>query len=248
MPRRVPLAALLTLAGLATLAVALPAPAAEGEALLALAFARADSADARFASFRYRMETRTRISDGDDVLEHEERSWQEAIQWTPDSTQVLSEGSELVYNRKAKPGEEAKPKEKDEDKGDKKERKLDLSFDFFTAERRGEYRFVPRGLETREGRQLAAVALEPRKKKKELWQGTLWLDPTTGALAAVALKPADGSLGVKHLDLTAALADQAGLDMPQWIAMDLEVKLPLIVHEHIRTRTEFSELSVLPAP
>lgn len=243
MPRRVPLAAFFTLAGLAMLAPALPAPAAEGEALLALAYARADSADARFKPFRYRMETRTRISDGDDKLEHEEKSWQDAIQWTPDSTQVLSEGSELVYNRKAKPGEEAKAKEKDEDK---KERKLDLSFDFFTAERRGEYRFVPRGLETREGRQLAAIALEPRKKKKELWQGTVWLDPATGALAAAALKPADGSMGVKHLDLTAALADQAGLDMPQWIAMDLEVKLPLIVHKHIRTRTEFSGFA--PAP
>lgn len=245
MRRHALLAAFFALAALATLAFALPAPAAEGEALLALAFARADSADARFAPFRFRMETRTRISDGDDKLEHEEKSWQEAIQWTPDSTQVLSEGSELVYNRKAKPGEEAKPKEKDEEKK-KGERKLDLSFDFFTAERRGEYRFALRGLETREGRELAAIALEPRKKKKELWQGTVWLDPATGALAAVELKPADGSMGVKHLDLTAALADLAGLDMPQWIAMDLEVKLPLIVHKHIRTRTEFSQFA--PAP
>ncbi len=239
MPRHILLSAHLVLAALAC---ALPAPAAEGEALLALAFARADSAAARFQPFRFHQETRTRISNGDDKLEHEERSWQEAIQWTPDSTQVLGEGSELVYNRKAKPGEAAKPKEKDEDK-DKDERKLDLSFDFLGAERRGEYRFVPRGMEAREGRQLAAVALEPKKKRKELWQGTLWLDPVTGALAALALKPADGSMGVKHLDLSAALMEHAGFDLPRWIAMDLEVKLPLIVHKHIRTRTEFSQLA-----
>lgn len=242
MVHRALIAALLVLAGLAALAVALPAPAADGEALLALAFARADSSADRFAPFRLRMETRTRISDGDDKLEHEERSWQEAIQWSPDSTQVLSEGSELIFNRKAKPGE--KPEAKDDDK--KKERKLDLSFDFFTAERRGEYRFAVRGVETREGRELAAVALEPLKKKKELWRGTLWLDPATGALAALAIKPADGSMGVKHLDVTASIGERLGLDMPQWIAMDLEVKLPLIVHKHIRTRTEFSGFAPLP--
>jgi hypothetical protein len=243
MLRRFSLSALVLFAALAC---ALPAPAAEGEALLALAFACADSAAARFRPFRFREETRTRISDGDDKLEHEERSWREAIQWTPDSTQVIGEGSELVYNRKAKPGEKPEADDDDEDKGDKKERKLDLSFDFFTAERRGEYRFAVRGVEAREGRQLAAVALKPKKKRKELWQGTLWLDPVTGALAALALKPADGSMGLKRLDLTAALADRAGLDVPRWIAMDLEVKLPLIVHKHIRTRTEFSQLA--PAP
>jgi len=229
---------------LAALVFALPAPAAEGEALLALAFARADSADAQFRPFRFHEETRTRISDGDDKLEHEERSWREVIQWAPDSTQVLSEGSELVYNRKAKPGEEAKAKDADKDK--KKERKLDLSFDFFTAERRGEYRFALRGLETREGRELAAVALEPKKKKKELWQGTLWLDPATGALAALALKPADGSMGVKHLDITAGLADHAGLDLPRWVAMDLEVKLPLVLHKHIRTHTDLTPSALAP--
>lgn len=238
MPRRVSLFALLLLAALAC---ALPAPAAEGEALLALAFARAEAAD--FQPYRVHMETRTRVSNGDDVLEHEEISWADAIQWRPDSTQILAEGRELVYNRNAKPGEEPEAKD-DDDK--KKERKLDLSFDFFTAERRGEYRFEVGEAVQHEGRLLAPVTLTPRQKKEGLWAGQLWLEPATGALVGAALKPAKGSFGLKRLDLTAALAEHAGQDLPQWIALDLEVKIPIVVHKHIRTRTEFSQLA--PAP
>ncbi len=133
----------LALLALCTLLGALPAGAATGEALLELAFARADSAAARFAPFRFHEETRTRVSNGDDVLEHEERAWLDGIQWGPDSTEVLAEGGELVYDRKAKPGEEPEAKAKDGDEDDGDERKLDLSFDFFTAARRGEYRFEP---------------------------------------------------------------------------------------------------------
>jgi len=241
-PRRLGFALIAT----CLLAGAPPASAAEGEALLALAFARAEAAADLAQPYHYHMETRTRISDGDDVLEQEERAWVDAIQWGPDSTQILAEGKELIYNRKAKPGENLEEKDEAEDKGEKKERKLELSFDFFTAERRADYRFEPGGLESRGDRELAVVALKPRAKRKELWAGKLWLEPATGALAAAELKPADGSFGVKHLDLTAELADHAGQDLPRWIAMDLEVKLPLIVHKHIRTRAEFSPLA--PAP
>jgi hypothetical protein len=241
MPRRVSLFAHLVLAALAC---ALPVPAAEGEALLALAFARAEAAAGRNQAYRYHAQTCTRVSDGDDVLEHEEISWADAIQWGPDSTQTLAEGRELVYNRKAKPGEETKDDGKAKD--DKKERKLDLSFDFFTAERRGEYRFEVGEAVQREGRLLAPVTLTPRQKKEGLWVGQLWLAPETGALVGAALKPAKGSFGLKRLDLTAALAEHAGQDLPQWIALDLEVKIPIVVHKHIRTRTEFSQLA--PAP
>ena len=226
------------------LAGALPAGAATGEALLELAFAHAETAAGRSEPYRYHMETRTRISNGDDELEQEERSWVDAIQWRPDSTQVLAEGKELVFDREAKPGET--PKVEDEDKSKKRERKLDLSFDFFTAARREDYRYEVGESAQRGGRQLVPVQLRPRQKKDGLWTGQLWLAPETGALVSVELKPAKGSFGVKHMDLTAELTDFAGRDLPRWIAMDLEVKIPIVVHKHIRTHTEFSELA--PAP
>lgn len=201
------------------------------------AFARADAAAAEFAPYRFHLETHTRVSNGDDVLEHEELAWAEAIQWTPDSTEILSEGKELLFSEDEAEEEDAKAEDKKED------HRLDISFDFFEAERRDQYRFLPEGRETLDGREFAVLELRPRIKKKGLWKGRLWLDPATGALGHAELEPARGRFGVKHWRVDAALEDYRGLDLPRQVDMDLEIKVPLLVHEKIRVGLSMSEIA-----
>ena len=129
-----------------------------------------------------------------------------------------------------------------EAKDDKEDHRLDVSYDFFEAGRRDEYRFVAQGRETREGREFAGLELRPRVRKKGLWKGRLWLDPATGALCHAELEPAKGRFGVKRWRVDAALEDYRGLDLPRQVDMDLEIKVPLLVHEKIRVALSMSEI------
>ena len=230
------------LMGAVLLAIGLgPALAAEVDPVVQRAFDRADAAAADFAPYRFHLETHTRLSNGDEQLEHEERAWADAIQWSPDSTEILTEGKELVFS-KDEDGKDADEEMDAEAKDDKEDHRLDVSYDFFEAGRRDEYRFVAQGRETREGREFAVLELRPRVKKKGLWKGRLWLDPATGALCHAELEPAKGRFGVKRWRVDAALEDYRGLDLPRQVDMDLEIKVPLLVHEKIRVALSMSEI------
>lgn len=203
-----------------------------------LELARARAAEATFVPYRYHLEAHSWVRDGDGELEQEERTVGDYAQWSADSTRVLAEESAMIFSE-----DEEEPAE--EDGEEKRERSVELAFDFFAPERAQDYSFRAEGMVEREGERLAEFRLRPRRKARELWKGRLWLDPRSGALRAAELEPAKGRVGMKRMVLDAELVDFAGLDLPRRIAMDIEVKIVFLFHKRISMAMDFSDYAPL---
>ena len=112
---------------------------------------------------------------------------------------------------------------------------------------RGKYRFRFAAIEERDGRQLARFALRPEKKKKKLWQGMIWLDPDSGALAALDLEPVKRRLGLKSMRIEMDLVDFEGMTLPARKHLHIQAKLPLLFHKKIQTKVDFSNYALVTA-
>ncbi len=215
---------------------------ADQEADAILARARARAAEKTFSPFSYVVESHTCVRNGDDELEHEERSRETFIQWTADSTETVSEEVELIFSDEEEPAE----KEESDEEEERKEGGVEVEFDFFSPEHEGDYEFRFEGWSEREGRRLAEFELRPRKRAHEFWKGKLWVDPASGALRAVDLEPSKRRFGLKRMRMKADLMDLEDWDFPRNMTMDLEVKIVLLFHKKISTRLEFSQWTEIP--
>jgi hypothetical protein len=222
-------------------ALAGAAAAGEEEAVLDRGFAFADAEESAFKPVDYRVENHFWVHDGDGELREEGRSWQRARRWSPDSTEILEQGNETLFKKEKPDDEQAEQKRKQGDKEDEDGEDNSMELDFLTAARRRDYHYVFAGWEERDGARLAAFTLEAQHKRKGLWEGRFWLDPQTGCLRAIDLAPVKKRLGLKSLRLQGQFRDFQGILQPESIEMDLEVKLPLIVHLKIRSTSRFSE-------
>jgi hypothetical protein len=196
-----------------------------------LARAKARAAAEIFTPFRYTAVARTLVRNGQDELEHEELSHEEAIQWTPDSTQVISEEVEIIFTKGEPDEEEASEKDDDE---------LGLEFDFLAPHKVDGYEFKFIDFVQHGGSRLARFEMKPRKEKKDHWQGSLFLDPKTGTLRSVDIEPAKKQFGLKRMRVRSDFIETLGMDMPVEIDIDIEAKVIFIFHAKIRTTIELT--------
>ncbi len=213
-----------------------PALATEGDSILARARSRAAAEE--FQAYRYHLVAHTWVRDGDDELEHEELSREEHIQWSPDSTEVVHEETELIFSK-----EEGESELDEEDEGDDEE--LDLNFDFLSPGQERVYRIDFRGLVERGDQALAEFRVRPRKPSKENWKGRIYVDPDSGALRGIDVEPAKGRFGLKRMRVRMKLAEALGMDLPLRIDIEIEIKVILIVHQQIETRIEFAHMEAM---
>ncbi len=213
-----------------------PALASEGDAILARARSRAAAED--FQPYRYHLVAHTWVRNGDDELEHEELSREEHIQWSPDSSEVVHEETELIFSKED--GESENDEEGEED-GEE----LDLSFDFLSPGQEKAYRIDFRSLVERGDQALAEFRVRPRKPSKENWKGRIYLNPDSGALRGIDVEPAKGRFGLKRMRVRMKMAEALGMDLPLRIDIDIEIKVILIFHQKIETRIEFAHMEAM---
>lgn len=191
--------------------------------------ARSRAADETFTPLRYHTEAHVWVRDGDDELELEERSWKEKIVWSSDSTQVLDEGSELIFVREEDPESD----EEEEAEGDEKEQRFVGKLDFFEAERAEDYEFEFDAFVMRGDLRLAAFEVKPQRRSRELWKGRILLDPASGAMREVEIEPAKRRFGLKRMLMEARFEDVQGMDVAMEMKTSIEVKIILLFHKKI---------------
>ncbi len=212
----------------------------DGQETLAKAFERADAEGAAFRPHRYLIEEHTWIRNGDGELEHETISRQLIARPTIDEEQVLSDSTEVVFS---KPDDGDDGDESEDEEG--KDGEMSLMIDFLDKERRDEYAFRFGAAEVVEGRRCERFLLKPRKKTRKHWKGNVWLDVETGALAQVNLRPAKRQFGLKSMRFAMDFFDFEGMTQLKSMEIEIEVKVPFLVHMRIQTVGEARDYELL---
>jgi len=210
--------------------------------LLATAFERIDAKDERFEPYSFLYEVHTWIRDGDDELEDEDLERGRITGFSPDSTETEVLEERKVFSKDAdsdgeEPKHEGRPKEEGEDDGNELP-ELDAEFRARHDFRFDEWTVI-------DGLRAAHFKIRPEKKKKENWKGSVWFAEEKGRLLALDLEPAKRPFGLKGMRVRAEYEDFGDRDLPTTMDMDVEVKVPIIVHKKIRVEMRFSEFELL---
>jgi len=223
--------------------------------VLARAFERIDAGEARFSPYRFLYEVHSWVRGGDGELEEEVLERGRVNGFTPDSTET-----EVIEEKKIVGGRDESAKGKDGEGdgtsieaggGDEEGRPAqegsgDASqLPQFDEAFRGRHEFRFDRWTEREGRPAAAFNIRPAKRKKDYWKGRVWIDPEDGSLLAVDLEPAKRPFGLRAMKLQAEYIDYEGRDLPSSMDMDIEVKVPLLVHKKIRIEMRFTDFTPL---
>ena len=209
--------------------------------ILQLVFERAAAKEADFRPYGFRRDGRTRVWNGDDELEEETRLLGRYVRWSADSTETVEEKEEVIFSSEGEEAEKVDGKDAESTEGEEHEEKMSFDMDFWSPEKRKLYRFQLEGPKDWNGREAVVLKLRPKKKRKELWKGLVWLDPRTGALLATDLEPAKRRFGMKSMRVRKDYKELDDMSVPARIRIDVEAKLPLIFHIRINMEMNFSE-------
>ncbi len=222
------------------LALLLAAPlAAENspKQLLETAFARIDADEETFIPYSFIYEAHTWVRDGDGTLEEEHLETGRYTEFSPDSTL-----DELIEEKTifSKDGDEddsdelGRPEETKEEEVGGELPELDAEF-----RRHHEFRFDE--WTEMDGATAARYKVRPKKRKKEFWKGDVWFGAEKGELLALDLEPAKRPFGLKAMRVVGLYHNEPEYDLPVSIDMDVEVKIPIIVHKKIRVEMRFRD-------
>ncbi|MCP4545293.1 MAG: hypothetical protein GY835_02365 [bacterium] len=190
-----------------------------------------------FRPYKFKMDTHVRVVDGDDQLEEESMTYGTYIQWTADSVETVSEREEILFRREGEDEMEDDDSANEEDE----EESLESDFDFWSPASRKLYRFRLEEIETRGDRELARIKVRPKKKRRGLWRGKVWVDTATGAMLEVDVDPSKSRFAVRRMNIKGTFRELDNQIVPRQMNMALEVKLPLIVHIKINMDMHFTE-------
>ncbi len=205
--------------------------------LLETAFARIDLDQDSFLPYSVLYEVRTWVRDGDDTLEEEHLEIGRYTEFSPDST--LDEVLEVKTIFSKDEGEDdadepGRPEETKEEEVGGELPALDAEF-----RRHHEFRFAEWTEEN--GLRAARYKVRPKKRKKEFWKGDVWFGAEKGELLALDLEPAKRPFGLKAMRVVGLYHNEPEYDLPVSIDMDVEVKIPIIVHKKIRVEIRFRD-------
>ncbi len=210
--------------------------------LLETAFARIDTNDERFQPYSFIYEIHSFIRAGDDELEEEYFERGRIRAFSPDSTETEVLEERTIFGGEDESEEEAAAEVKvgdgEESEGEDEGQgppKLDAEF-----REKHEFRFDE--WTELDGRRAAVYKIRPRKKKKnEYWKGQVWFAPEKGELLAYDLEPAKKRFGMRSMRMRRKYADFLDRDLPARMNIDVEVKVPLIIHKKINMEMRFSD-------
>ncbi len=221
--------------------------------LLATAFGRIDHDQENFLPYTFLYSVHSWVRDGDDELEEEVLERGRITGFTPDSTEtdVLEKriivgdedeeegGAEVENSGEDESAQNGHPQ--DEDKSESGEMpELDAEF-----RERHEFRFVE--WTERGGKRAANFEIRPRKKKKhDYWKGRVCIGAAAGELIELELEPAKRQFGLKALRIRAEYEAWGDRDLPLSMDMDIEIKVPIIVHKKVSVEMCFTEFELLP--
>lgn len=236
----------LTVALFLAIAIAItpaPAIATAGAEILDSFFTRAAEEDEVFQPYRFRTDSHTWVRDGKGKLEYEGKEWVVGLTSGPDETEILESGSEVIFDAEAdEKADEKNEEEEAEDEGEDEDgsHSEEAEFNFLDPEKRDEYVYEFAGLTADGGRKLARFDFQPRKRRKETWQGSFWIDAETGALDSVDVQPAKKRFGLKALRIQGDMRSFHGMTVPAHLDTRIEFKIPLLVHVRVRSVADFS--------
>ncbi|MBC8367578.1 hypothetical protein H8E52_09225 [bacterium] len=216
--------------------------------LLVTAFERIDHDLENFHPYTFLYDVHTWVRDGDDELEEEYVERGRIKGFTPDSTM-----SEVIEEKKifSKDEDDSKDEDESKHKGRPKEdgeedEEAGAELPELDTEFREKHEFRFDEWTERQGKRVAKYKIRPKKNKKnEYWKGHVWFGSQKGELLALDLEPAKRPFGLKAMRIAAEYEPVGERDLPYLMDMDVEVKIPIIVHKKIRVEMRFTEFENL---